>query len=112
MLRLAFRTLRLRKGGFIGTFIAVFFGALIVASCGGLMETGIRSNAEPQRLAAAPILVTGGQTFALPKEDPASSKPTTSASSKTRGSPNASGSTTGWSPGCGPFPASRTSSVK
>ncbi|WP_181774415.1 FtsX-like permease family protein [Amycolatopsis pittospori] len=72
MLRLAFRTLRLRKGGFIGTFIAVFFGALIVASCGGLMETGIRGNAEPQRLAAAPILVTGAQTFALPKKDPAS----------------------------------------
>ncbi|MEV7554371.1 FtsX-like permease family protein [Amycolatopsis sp. NPDC089917] len=72
MLRLAFRTLRLRKGGFIGTFIAVFFGALIVASCGGLMETGIRGNAEPQRLAAAPIVVTGGQTFAMPKEDPAS----------------------------------------
>ncbi|MFJ4105170.1 FtsX-like permease family protein [Amycolatopsis japonica] len=75
MLRLAFRTLRLRKGGFIGTFIAVFFGALIVASCGGLMETGIRGNAEPQRLAAAPILVTGGQTFELPKEDPASLEP-------------------------------------
>ncbi len=72
MLRLALRTLRLRKGGFVGTFVAVFFGALIVASCGGLMETGIRGNAEPQRLAAAPILVTGGQTFALPKEDPAS----------------------------------------
>lgn len=75
MLRLAFRTLRLRKGGFIGTFIAVFFGALIVASCGGLMETGIRGNAEPQRLAAAPILVTGGQTFELPKEDPDSLEP-------------------------------------
>ncbi|EME56804.1 FtsX-like permease family protein [Amycolatopsis decaplanina] len=72
MLRLAFRTLRLRKGGFIGTFIAVFFGALIVASCGGLMETGIRGNAEPQRLAAAPIVVTGGQTFEMPKDDPAS----------------------------------------
>ncbi|AGM10466.1 ABC transporter permease [Amycolatopsis keratiniphila] len=75
MLRLAFRTLRLRKGGFIGTFIAVFFGALIVASCGGLMETGIRSNAEPQRLAAAPILVTGGQTFDLPKKDPETLEP-------------------------------------
>lgn len=75
MLRLAFRTLRLRKGGFIGTFIAVFFGALIVASCGGLMETGIRGNAEPQRLAAAPILVTGGQTFELPKNDPAALDP-------------------------------------
>ncbi|ANN14403.1 ABC transporter permease [Amycolatopsis orientalis] len=71
MLRLAFRTLRLRKGGFIGTFVAVFFGALIVASCGGLMETGIRANAEPQRLAAVPIIVTGGQTFELPKKDPA-----------------------------------------
>ncbi|QXV63292.1 ABC transporter permease [Amycolatopsis sp. TNS106] len=75
MLRLAFRTLRLRKGGFIGTFIAVFFGALIVASCGGLMETGIRGNAEPQRLAAAPIVVIGGQTFELPKKDPASLEP-------------------------------------
>ncbi|WP_414943420.1 ABC transporter permease [Amycolatopsis sp. cmx-11-32] len=75
MLRLAFRTLRLRKGGFIGTFIAVFFGALIVASCGGLMETGIRGNAEPQRLAAAPILVTGDQTFELSKSDPATLDP-------------------------------------
>ncbi|MEV6911119.1 FtsX-like permease family protein [Amycolatopsis sp. NPDC051071] len=75
MLRLALRTLRLRKGGFIGTFIAVFFGALIVASCGGLMETGIRGNAEPQRLAAAPILLTGDQTFELPKQDPASLDP-------------------------------------
>ncbi len=75
MIRLAFRTLRLRKGGFIGTFIAVFFGALIVSACGGLMETGIRGVAEPQRLAAAPIVVTGNQTFELPEQDPATLGP-------------------------------------
>ena len=31
-------------------------------ACGGLMETGIRSNVAPERLAAAPIVVTGKQT--------------------------------------------------
>jgi putative ABC transport system permease protein len=70
MFRMALRTLRLRKGGFLATFIAVFFGALIVMACGGLMETGIRTAIPPQRLAAAPIVVTGTQSFELPKNDP------------------------------------------
>ncbi|TDD46869.1 FtsX-like permease family protein, partial [Kribbella antibiotica] len=61
-MRLAIRTLRFRKGGFIATFVAVVFGTAIVMACGGLMETGIRSNVEPQRLAAAPIVVTGQQS--------------------------------------------------
>lgn len=63
MFRLALRTLRFRKGGFAASFIALFFGAAIVMACGGLMETGIRNAVPPQRLAAAPILVTGDQTF-------------------------------------------------
>jgi putative ABC transport system permease protein len=63
MFRLALRTLRFRKGGFAASFIALFFGAVIVMACGGLMETGIRNAVPPQRLAAAPILVTGQQTF-------------------------------------------------
>ncbi|MFI5731752.1 ABC transporter permease [Kribbella sp. NPDC051587] len=62
MMRLAIRTLRFRKGGFIATFVAVVFGTAIVMACGGLMETGIRSNVEPQRLAAAPIVVSGPQS--------------------------------------------------
>lgn len=69
MLRMALRTLRFRKGGFIATFVAMFFGALIVMACGGLMETGIRTAVPPQRLAAAPIVVTGQQSFVLPKEE-------------------------------------------
>lgn len=75
MFKLALRTLRLRKGGFLATFVAVFFGALIVSACGGLMETGIRSETPVQRLAAAPIVVGGQQTLRLPKDDPATLDP-------------------------------------
>ncbi|QKV77301.1 ABC transporter permease [Amycolatopsis sp. Hca4] len=75
MYRLALRTLRLRKGGFLATFVAVFFGALVVSACGGLMETGIRSETPVQRLAAAPIVVGGQQTLKLPKDDPAALEP-------------------------------------
>lgn len=63
MFRLALRTLRFRKGGFVASFIALFLGATIVMICGGLMETGIRAAVPPQRLAAAPIVVTGNQTY-------------------------------------------------
>ncbi|MDX6247937.1 MAG: putative transport system permease protein [Kribbellaceae bacterium] len=66
MMRLAVRTLRFRKGGFIATFVAVVFGTAIVMACGGLMETGIRSNVPPERLAAASLVVTGKQSHLRP----------------------------------------------
>lgn len=69
MIRLAFRTLRFRKGGFIATFVAVVFGTAIVMACGGLMETGIRTNIPAERLAAAPIVVTGKQSHLAPGAD-------------------------------------------
>lgn len=69
------RTLRLRKGGFLATFVAMFFGALIVMACGGLLETGIRTAVQPQRLAGAPIVVAGAQQLEIPKEDPAERDP-------------------------------------
>ncbi|MGW0389336.1 FtsX-like permease family protein [Streptomyces sp. NPDC003042] len=63
MIRIALRTLRFHKGGFIASFIALFFGATIVVACGGLLETGVHNAAPPQRLAAAPIVVTGEQRY-------------------------------------------------
>ncbi|WP_185446870.1 ABC transporter permease [Kribbella qitaiheensis] len=66
MMRLAVRTLRFRKNGFIATFVAVVFGTAIVMACGGLLETGIRSNVQPERLAAADLVVTGKQTHLRP----------------------------------------------
>jgi putative ABC transport system permease protein len=60
---LALRSLRFHKGGFIASFIALFFGAAIVIACGGLLETGVRGLAEPQRLRGAPIVLTGDQNY-------------------------------------------------
>lgn len=71
---LALRTLRFRKGGFAAAFIALLFGATLVLACAGLMETGIRSAAEPERLAAAPILVTADRNFDLPTTEPVDSE--------------------------------------
>ncbi|MFE9402651.1 FtsX-like permease family protein [Streptomyces sp. NPDC006530] len=63
MFHLALRTLGFRKGGFLASFIALFFGALILAACGGLMETGVRADVPPQRFAAAPVVVARGQSY-------------------------------------------------
>lgn len=70
MFHIALRTLRFRKGGFAATFIALFFGASMVMACGGLLETGVRSDAPAERLAGAQLVVTGDQTYHLPKKNP------------------------------------------
>jgi putative ABC transport system permease protein len=75
MMRLAVRTLRFRKGGFIATFVAVVFGTAIVMACGGLMETGIRSNVAPERLANTSLVVTGKQSHLRPGAEDATPLP-------------------------------------
>ncbi|WP_329008189.1 ABC transporter permease [Micromonospora rifamycinica] len=74
MTYLAWRTLRYRKLAFIATFVAVFFGVALIVACGGLMETGIRLAVPPQRLAAADVVVSGKQTYGVPKKDPQDTK--------------------------------------
>jgi putative ABC transport system permease protein len=70
MLRLALRTMRFRKGGFLATFVALFFGAALVMACGGLLETGVRTDVAPQRYAATDLVVAGNQLFQPPSDDP------------------------------------------
>jgi putative ABC transport system permease protein len=70
MFRIALRTLRFRKGAFVATFLAMTFGAMLVLACGGLMETGIRSEVPAKRLANTQLVLTGSQKWELPKEDP------------------------------------------
>ncbi|GAA2993483.1 putative ABC transport system permease protein [Actinokineospora diospyrosa] len=70
MLALALRTLRFRKGGFLGTFIALFFGAALILACAGLMETGIRTAIPPERLAHADLQVVAPHKFELSRDDP------------------------------------------
>lgn len=61
MLPLAWATLRHRKGGFVGAFVALFCAAALVCGCGTLLATGILGTVKPERFAAAPIVVTGDQ---------------------------------------------------
>ncbi|WP_439675642.1 FtsX-like permease family protein [Embleya sp. MST-111070] len=64
---LALRTLRFRAGSFVATFVALCFGATVVMACGGLLETGVRNNAPPQRLERASLAVIGDPTYTGPR---------------------------------------------
>ncbi|WP_203732299.1 FtsX-like permease family protein [Streptomyces sp. SID12501] len=61
MLRYALQTLRARKGGFIGAFLALMCAAALVTACGILLETGLRGTIGTERYAAAPVIVGGDQ---------------------------------------------------
>jgi putative ABC transport system permease protein len=73
MIRLALQSLRFRPTSAIGTFLAIFLGATAVYTFGALMETGIRADVPPQRLASAGIVVTAPQQFEMPDGAPGSS---------------------------------------
>lgn len=79
MWTLALRTLRFRKGGFVATFVALFFGTAIVLACGGMLETGIRNNVPPERLAGATAVVMGDRGYELHPGDPEDSEKAVSA---------------------------------
>ncbi|MFC4108835.1 FtsX-like permease family protein [Micromonospora zhanjiangensis] len=59
MWRISQRMLRHHRLAFIGSFVAILFGVILVQACAGLAETGIRAAASPQRYAAAPVVVVG-----------------------------------------------------
>ncbi|WP_190232742.1 ABC transporter permease [Streptomyces avicenniae] len=61
MLRYALATLRARKSGFAGAFLALFCAAALVTACGSLLETGLRGDIRTERYAAAPVVVTADQ---------------------------------------------------
>ncbi|MFI6344140.1 FtsX-like permease family protein [Streptomyces sp. NPDC050560] len=61
MFRYAWQTLRYRKGGFAGAFLALLCAATLVTACGMLLETGLRGHIGTERYAAAPVVVGGDQ---------------------------------------------------
>ncbi|MEV6416915.1 FtsX-like permease family protein [Kribbella sp. NPDC051718] len=66
MIRLALSSLRFRTAAFLAIFVAVLLGSSLMSAAGGLLETGLRLNAAPQRLADAPIIVTGRPAYHPP----------------------------------------------
>lgn len=61
MIRYAFSTLRFRKGGFIGAFLALLCAAALITACGTLLVTGLTGKIKTERYAAASIMVAGDQ---------------------------------------------------
>src|SRR5215218_5744979 len=65
MLRLALQTMRARRHGFVGAFVALSFAVALVMASGILVETGMRAAAPVQRYAAVPVVVAANQTIAV-----------------------------------------------
>ncbi|KPI25291.1 protein of unknown function DUF214 [Actinobacteria bacterium OV320] len=61
MLRYALKTVRARKAGFLGAFLALLCAAALISACGTLLETGLRGTVRTERYAAAPVVVFADQ---------------------------------------------------
>jgi putative ABC transport system permease protein len=61
MLRYALKTVRARKAGFLGSFLALMCAAALITACGTLLETGLRGAIGTERYAAAPVVVSADQ---------------------------------------------------
>jgi putative ABC transport system permease protein len=61
MLRMAFASLRSRKGATLGGVIGLFCAAAMVCAWGVLLETGMRGTIAPGRFAGVPVVVVADQ---------------------------------------------------
>ncbi len=61
LLRYALKTVRHRKGGFVGAFLALMCAAALITACGSLLETGLRGKIATERYTGAPVIVSADQ---------------------------------------------------
>ncbi|MFE6864969.1 FtsX-like permease family protein [Kitasatospora sp. NPDC057692] len=54
---LARASVRFRPASFVGTFVALLFGAAVIMGCGTLLQTGITASVPSVRYAEAPVVV-------------------------------------------------------
>ncbi|MFE0028762.1 ABC transporter permease [Amycolatopsis sp. NPDC059021] len=66
---LALASLRYRVAASLASFVAILIGCGLLIACAGLFETAFVLRAQPQRLAAAPVVVGGSPAFKLPDEE-------------------------------------------
>lgn len=67
-LRLAWATVRGRRGGFVAAFVAVLFGSAVITACGILLESSERSGVPTERYRAAAVVVGAPQALDLPDD--------------------------------------------
>ncbi|MFF5139151.1 ABC transporter permease [Streptomyces sp. NPDC013157] len=61
LLRYALKTIRARKAGFLGAFLALLCAAALITACGTLLDTGLRGTIRTERYAATPVVVSADQ---------------------------------------------------
>ncbi|MBY8851745.1 ABC transporter permease, partial [Saccharothrix sp. MB29] len=60
---LAMASIRYRRGGFAGVFVAVLCASALLTALGVLFESGLRAGVEPQRYAGAAVVVAARQAL-------------------------------------------------
>ena len=63
MLYLAIPTLRARWPSFVGVLVTIAAAVALITATGALLESGIRGDVPPERLAGADIVVAGDQSI-------------------------------------------------
>lgn len=64
-LSLAWSTIKGRKGGFVGSFVAIAGGSAVIAACGVLLMSGLCTGVTPERYAGAPVVLGAEQSHRL-----------------------------------------------
>ena len=65
MFRLAISTIRERKAGFVGAFVALLGASVLLTAFGIILQSGIGDGVPVQRYAKASVVVTGKQSFTV-----------------------------------------------
>jgi putative ABC transport system permease protein len=64
-LPLAWKTIKARKGGFIGSFIAIAAASAVITACGILLQSGLGTGVTPERYSGAAVVLGAQQSFWL-----------------------------------------------
>ncbi|MDG9676473.1 FtsX-like permease family protein [Micromonospora sp. DH14] len=64
-LLLGWSTIKGRKGGFVGSFIAIAAGSAVITACGILLMSGLGTGVTPERYSGAAVVLGAQQSFWL-----------------------------------------------
>jgi putative ABC transport system permease protein len=64
-LSLAWSTIKGRKGGFVGSFVAIAAGSAVITACGILLISGLGTGVTPERYSGAAVVLGAQQSYWL-----------------------------------------------
>lgn len=75
MIGLALTSVRHRAAAVAATLVAVLLGVALLVASGGIFATALRLDTPPQRLAGAPVVVAGPETYQFPNHSGSATLP-------------------------------------